>query len=111
MNMRPLVTQACAPRSACFASFCSREGQSWTPIGGQIWKPINKRRRESLQCKNAIYLLGEQLFELSGDTDAMVEIADSAAFRSKRYFSYRAGIINATWDGIGATKDSPGWCS
>lgn len=50
-------------------------------------------------CRNAVRLLGERLFELTGDTDRMLEIAESLS--KGRHGGLRASILDHAWDEIG----------
>ena len=59
-------------------------------------------------CKNAVRLLGERLFALGG-IKLMKEVSDRAELRSKRRRSYRAVIMDKTWDGVGCGKEHAGW--
>jgi hypothetical protein len=83
-------------------------------------KPIGRRQaqierllKEPIRsaCKNAIHLLGERLFELTGDTDAMLKTCERVAGRRRASAGYRSMLMDKTWHGIGRTKDNPGWCS
>jgi hypothetical protein len=83
------------------------------PIGrrqAQIERVIRNPVRNAR--KNAVYLLGERLFELTGDTRIMADICTRvAARRDRSNADYRSMLMDKTWEGIGRTKDSPGWCS
>ena len=53
-------------------------------------------------CRNAIRLLGERIFELTGDIDVMREISEIDEVCPAKYEQRIMSIFNSAWDGIGA---------
>lgn len=64
-----------------------------------IENPIHKAVRGQLKR------LGEQLFNLTGSTDAMLEVCYEVASRDPRHEGYRLDILDKAWDGIGSKND------
>ncbi len=56
-------------------------------------------------CRHSIRRLGEHLYELARDTDAMSDVLERVADRDPSRYSLRATIIDKAWNGIGAGQD------
>ena len=61
--------------------------------------------------KNAVRLLGERIFGLTGDISVMLKISERVADRDKNQCDYRYAVIDETWDGIGTSLNYPGWAA
>jgi len=55
--------------------------------------------------KRSIRTIGKRLFELLGNTDAMLDICERVASKGRGGSGYRGNIIDQTWDGIGNESD------
>jgi len=64
-----------------------------------IKDPVRKSLRKTLKG------LGKELFQLLGNTDAMLEVAEEVANREPKKWGHRIDIIDKTWDGIGNDTD------
>jgi hypothetical protein len=49
--------------------------------------------------------LGKELYQLLGNTRAMVQVCEDVAGRNPKKHGYRADILDKAWDGIGANQD------
>ena len=56
-------------------------------------------------CKQAVRKLGEHLFKALGNTEAMSDLLERVADMDPPRYSYRAGIMDKAWDGIGNERD------
>jgi hypothetical protein len=56
-------------------------------------------------CRHAIRRLGEHLYELARDTDAMADVLERVADRDPSRYSLRATILDKSWNGIGVGQD------
>lgn len=67
-----------------------------------------KRRPVRAACRQAVRRIGEHLFQVMGDTDAMSDLLERVCDMDPPRYGHRASIVDHAWDGIGAGSDR--WC-
>ena len=56
-------------------------------------------------CRHAIRRLGEHLYDITKSTDTMSDVLEWVADRDPSRYSFRATILDKSWNGIGAGQD------